>query len=109
MNITTLLAIPVWIAGLVTFALDYYITCMGIKQGVAEEGNPIVRYFYGGKPNPLQLMAALLPQDVAALTAATLLIIFMPNPGLGLGVAGANVARHIYEIYQWEKLGVKRD
>lgn len=108
MSTLMIIAPPVWIAGLLTGALDYYVSVQGIKKGLAEEGNWIVRKIYGGKPSPLQLLAALLPQDIAVLTLATILLRFGPAMiGLGLGVAVGLVLRHISNIHAWEKLGVK--
>jgi hypothetical protein len=105
---TLIFALPMWIAGLLTSALDYYVSVQGIKQGLAEEGNWIVRKIYGGKPNPLQLLTALLPQDIAVLTLATVLLHLGPAlVGVGIGVAFGQVLRHISNIHAWEKFGVK--
>lgn len=109
MNTNILWAIPMWAFGLTTSALDYYVSVQGIKQGLAEEGNWIVRMIYGGKPNALQLLAALLPQDVAALAAATVLF-NLGHPGLiglGFGIVLALMGRHASNVLQWKKLGVK--
>lgn len=108
MNFTVLFAIPIWVAVLGTGAVDYLVTVKGLEQRLAEEGNPIVRWLYGGKPNKLQLLAALLPQDLLPLVALTISLLFI-NPGVSIGVGAAMTVRHLRNIYLWEKLGVNLD
>lgn len=99
---------PGHIMAAVGFALDYTISVNGIKAGVAEEGNWFVRKFYGGKPNALQLLATLLPQDLI-FTVVAIAAAFLPNhnPGFALGLLGGQIARHLVRVRQWEKLGAK--
>jgi 4-hydroxybenzoate polyprenyltransferase len=84
-------------------AIDALKTVRGIAAGF-EEGNQIIRAFFGPKPKEWQIF--LVNYVTLSLFAAPAL--FSENVGvygLGMGLLTGLAARHIQGIYEWHKAG----
>jgi hypothetical protein len=86
---------------LAAFSLDYTISVIGLRKGVALEGNWVVQKLFGLKPSPWQLFVGLLPQEVSAVVIGVLLLKFYIGFGVLLGI----VVRHLQNYFAWKRLG----
>ena len=83
------------------FYLDYSISVIGLRKGVALEGNWVVQKLFSDKPTAWQLFVGLMPQEVTAVVLGAVLFYYY----IGIGILLAIVARHIQNYFSWKKLG----